>query len=129
MEFVKLNSNPKSKKRGDCVVRAILGASGYSWNGVYKDLCEIGFEMKAMPNDKCVYEEFLKKIGFIKNKQPQKPNGKKYLVGEIDLLIGKSTAVISMANHLTFCSNKTIYDTWDCRNKTIGNYWIKNKEV
>ena len=123
LSFVKVNLNPKNRKRDDCVVRAIAGASGLSWDEVYRGLCEIGGKIKAMPNEKITYEKYLSEIGFIKHPQPYKRDGTKYAVGEADKLIGLDTAVISLANHLTVAKNGVIEDLWDCRRKRIGNYW------
>lgn len=123
--FEKFNNNPKGKRHGDCVVRSISGASGKSWEEVYNSLCLIGFELKAMSNEKCVYEKYLNSLGYIKYSQPKKANNKKYCIYEIDNLIDNNTVIISLANHLTYCKDKIIFDIWDCTHKTVGNYWIK----
>ena len=36
MEFVNYNANPKNKKTGDCVIRALCTALEDSWEQVYK---------------------------------------------------------------------------------------------
>jgi hypothetical protein len=59
-------------------------------------------------------------------KQPREYDGTKYLVGEVDRLIKSTdTVIIRCAHHLTVVKNNTLYDLWDCRYKTIGNYYIK----
>lgn len=126
IDFIKNNLNPKNKKRGDCVVRAIAHATNQSWDAVFTDLCKIAFNLKAMPNDKVTCEKYLALLGFTKHKQPRKPDNTKYTVGEIDKVITKhKIAILSVAHHLTVVDYGTVYDLWDCRNKTVGNYWTR----
>lgn len=120
------NANPKKKLTvGDCVIRAITKASGEEYIKVYDSLCEIGRGLCCPPNWKDAFEEYLKNNGFVKMKQPKKPNGKKYTVTELAKEIKKGRIVVSIARHLTCIVDGTIYDTWDCSQKCVGNYWIK----
>ena len=32
--------------------------------------------------------------------------------------------IVKVANHITVVKNKELYDTWNCSNKSVGNYWI-----
>lgn len=142
VDFKNLNVNPYKRKTCDCVVRALTVAINvdceYSMNEAYKkvlmELVNISLKTGYMINDKHTFDIFLTNHGFIKYKQPRKPDNKKYLVGEIDTVlrnvlykeydIYKSVCVISCANHLTVYTN-IIMDTWDCRRKTIGNIWVR----
>lgn len=67
--------------------------------------------------------------GYVKMKQPRKEDNTKYLVGEIDKLTyhteRKHGVLILLANHWTTVIGDDLIDLWDCRMKTIGNYWIK----
>ena len=80
--MIKLNLNPKGWKTGDCVIRAIAYATQQSWDDVYKGLSDLGFKKKRMPNDKQVYEQYLKDLGWEKQKQPRKWDNTKYTVNE-----------------------------------------------
>ena len=121
--FVKHNVNPKGKKTGDCVVRAISLALDKSYYDVYDELYKLSIGLGYILNDKRVEERLLKSYGFVKHKQPIKPNGKKYLVGEIDKLCKADVIVISCAHHLTAVVKGSLFDTWDCRGKCISNYY------
>lgn len=126
IEFYKTNINHKNKKTTDCVVRALAGASGKSYQVVIKELCDIYIKTGYHICDKKCYEKWLEQNGFVKMKQPRKLDNTKYLVGEIDELIGSGdVAVISLASHLTYVEDDAVFDLWDCRKKTIGNYYIK----
>ena len=122
------NTNPNnSKTTGDCVVRAISIATGKHWEEVYTGLCNIGFKLKAMPNDDKVYEKYLEELGWEKQKQPRKEDNTKYKAKELAEMSGKGSgivAVIRVANHLSAVNNGYILDTWDCGDKTVGNFWV-----
>lgn len=125
MEFKKFNANPKGwKHEGDCVVRAIARATKEKWEDVYEDLCNIGKKKCRMPNSKKVYEDYLEKIGFTKNKMPKKVDNTKYTIKEWIDENPKFTGIISVANHLTYVEEGVLIDTWDCSRKSIGNYWV-----
>lgn len=127
--FKEVNVNPKHKKTGDCTIRAIANASGKDWKDILTMLYNLSLKNGLMVNDPKNCNSVLEKLGFVKMPQPKKPNGKKYLVGEIDKVCSKEQlkngVVISLAHHYTCCKNKSIEDLWDCRFKTIGNYWVK----
>jgi len=122
--YVYHNANPKGKKTTDCVIRALTVAIGIPYEQVLKELYETQLKTGYCLLDKHCFERVLDAHGFIKVKQPKKWDGTKYLVREIDSLTGKR-CVISMANHLTAAIDGSIHDIWDCRRKTIGNYWVK----
>ena len=120
------NVNPKNRKTGDCVVRAIAWASGTPYVEVYKDLFEISLKTGYILNEKRTYEKLLEVYGFVKYQQPRKHDNSKFAIAEIDKLISnKDVAIVSCANHLTCVLDGYLVDTWDCRHKTIGNYYLK----
>lgn len=129
-KFKNMNVNPKNKKTGDCVIRALVGASGKDYYQVSDELYELSKKTGHTMFSKQTYEKWLETNGFVKHKQPRKPDGTKYTVREIKELVGQNTnAVISMANHLSCYVDGHIEDTWDCRYKTIGNYYTRKKET
>lgn len=129
MEFKETNLNPTGKKVGDCVIRAIMKATNQTWSQVYSDLCEIGAKKFLMPNSPKVYNEYLERLSWKKQPMPKRPNGirsyKRYTVEEFANENPKKTFVISIANHLTVMSDGILYDTWNCKDKSLGNYWKK----
>ena len=137
VEFHKINVNPKNRITGDCVLRALTVAIHNpncdikeEYKNVLNELVQICLKTGYMINDKHTYEQFLTNHGFIKYKQPRKDDNTKYKIGEIHKVLDLrynvifSRCVISCAHHLTVFTN-AINDTWDCRNKTINNYWVK----
>lgn len=124
MEFKRFNKNPKEwKHEGDCVVRAISTAMNVSWDYTYMKLCYLGRKKCMMPNSKKLYEAYLKSNGWEKHKMPRHIDGKRYTVEELVNENKDKTLIISMANHLSCSMKGVLIDTWDCRNKSVGNYW------
>ena len=116
------NENPKSLvSASDCVVRAIAKATGISWDEVYQNLCLVGLRVKDMPSSKRVYRRYLNNISKME-KQPWNGN-RKYTLTEFAEEFNRGTYVVSIANHLTVIIDGFIYDTWDCSQYTVGNYW------
>lgn len=126
MEFVNYNNNPKQKRTNDCVIRALSLGLNKSWEDVYKDLTNLGIKKGLMPNDRNNWKQYLKDFGYKMEKMPKKLNGKRYTVEEFinELAYNKQTYIIKIANHLTVVKDKKLYDTWNCKNKCVGNYWI-----
>jgi len=123
MNFIKSNPHPTGKKIGDCVIRAIAIAENKKWNDVYKELCDIGFEIKDLPNTKPVYEKYLERNGWKKMPMP-KDNGRRIKLSFwADIQDGLFIA--SVVKHLTVVEDHTLLDTWNCGHKCIGNYFTK----
>ena len=127
--FKNTNVNPKGHKTGDCSTRAISTCLGIDYKQALKDQCEMACKYCYGLTNKETTTKVLEKYGWVKMKQPKKPNGKKYLVGEIDEICTKlqlqEGVLISMAHHDSVVKYGCLLDTWDCRKKTIGNYWVR----
>lgn len=124
VKFKNENVNPKGKKAADCVIRAITKVTGKDYWQVAEDLFAMQKKTGFMLNEKKCYEKVLEQYGYTKMPQPRKYDNTKYLAGEIDQLCNKN-AVIGVANHLTCYVDDCVVDIWDCRRKTIGNYWVR----
>lgn len=128
MEFVKFNQNPKQKRTTDCVIRAISFALGKTWEEVYRDLAEQGIKNGLMLNDRNNWKLYLKVLGYNMERMPKTLNNKRYTVEQFADEIARKgcTYIVKIANHITVVKDKKLYDTWNCKNKCVGNYWIIN---
>ena len=124
--FIKYNNNPKNKKTGDCVIRAISFATNDSWENTYKALAELGIKNYLILNDTNNWRKYLKLLGYEQQKMPRKADNTRYTVHEFCNQLAKKdvTYIIKVANHITVVKDKDLYDTWNCSNKSVGNYWI-----
>ena len=122
--FIFHNENPKGLlSSGDCVVRAIAKGTGKQWDEVFNELSRVGLELKDMANAKSVYNKYLQELGYPMEKQPRKSNNTKYTAAEFAKKFTKGTYIISLSNHLSLVLDGKIYDTWNCSDKSVGNYW------
>uniref|UniRef100_A0AB39C7W1 Peptidase n=1 Tax=Bacillus phage KoopaTroopa TaxID=3234046 RepID=A0AB39C7W1_9CAUD len=119
------NPNPKKIRTSDCVVRSMCKATGKDWDTVYKELFEIGFELKVMPNSDEAWKEYLKREGFIYHKLTIKKGSKRPRVAEFAQKNKTGTFVLSVAKHIVTCEDGYYYDTWDCGDYAMYGYWEK----
>lgn len=122
--FIFHNENPRGLLRAsDCVIRAIAKATNKQWEVVLTDLTEVGLKVKDVPNAKGTYNKYLEQLGYPMQKQPRKKDNTKYTAEEFAKKYNQGIYIISLANHLTVVVDGKIYDTWNCSDKSVGNYW------
>ena len=129
LEYRNINRNPKGRKTGDCVTRALCGVLGCTYEKALDLQVEYAKKYCFGITTIETVGKILKQYGYEKMKQPRKPDGKKYKVGELDTLVFDDEMTdgifVSMANHVVCVQDNAIEDIWDCRKKTISNYWVK----
>lgn len=119
------NENPRGRRTGDCVIRAIGRASGDGWDKTFDGLVEVGRRIKSELAWKDCYEKYLAEQGWIKGKQPRKEDGTKYTVAEWCRKHRRGCMVVSVSNHLTCIIDGKCNDIWNCTGKTVLNYWTR----
>jgi hypothetical protein len=119
------NENPIKKETSDCVIRALVTATGESWDSIYNELCEIGFELKTIPNTKESWEALLIRKGFVRHSISNKKGSKRPTVLSFTKAHKEGTYILQVANHLTVCKEGAFYDLWDCGDKCLYSYWSK----
>lgn len=122
------NPNPKKNETSDCVVRAICKATDKEWDMVYKELCDIGFKLKVMPNDAEAWKEYLIQDGFILHKITNKKGSKRPTVQTFAETHKTGTYVLRVANHLVTCQDGYFYDLDDFGNSSLYGFWEKPVE-
>lgn len=126
-----VNVNPKARKTGDCSTRALVGVLNIEYEEALDLQCEVAKKYCYGITNKETVEKVLEKFGYVKMKQPRKANGKKYTVAELDeILTNKQLqegVFVTVANHHTCIVKGEVQDIWDCRRKTVGNYYVLGK--
>lgn len=129
LEYREKNVNPKNRRTGDCSTRALVGTLCITYEEALKLQMKWSLKTYYDPTSKQVMEKVLQEFGYVKMKQPKKPNGKKYTVAELDEIIPASVrnkgVLVTVANHHTCIIGMCVQDIWDCRYKSVGNYYIK----
>ena len=139
--FKFFNANPKDKRSGDCVLRAISTATGKTWDEVLDDLVIYSHKYKEMLDDPKCYAKYLENLGFIKMSQPRKGDNTKYTGSEFCKLCSVNCTngeliIAHIGGHHVVAIMPTregdgindrykVLDIWDSTGGTIGNYWIK----
>lgn len=130
--FTFYNANPKARLTTDCVIRAISTALEIPYINVLRDLLSLQIYTGYDIADTRLYDQYLKKQGWIKMPQPKKDDKKKYTGVEWCKFLqywnndryNKMIAHIGNG-HIVAIKDGKIFDTWDSSEGCIGNYWIK----
>lgn len=129
INYVMRNVNPKDRKTGDCCVRAICGTLGITYEEAIDKCAYYAKKLCYGITDKQIVEAVLKEYGYIKMKQPRKPDGTKYKVRELDEILTKQQlnegVLVTIANHHTCIKYNNICDIWDCGHKSVLNYYVR----
>ena len=124
--YIKENLNPKGNFTSDYEIRAIVKATGKSWEDVFKGLYEIAYRKRAMLTDKDVWVEYLKGLGFVYRKLPKVvAGGSRPKVSSFSKSLGKGTYILVIANQITVVIDEIYYEIWDCGEKAVYGYWEK----
>lgn len=123
--FEHYNANPKGKRTGDCVTRAICAALEQSYEQTVKELIELWLETGYEMTDTKCFGKYLESKGWIKHKQPRKENGGKF-TGKEFVKTFNGICVANIGGHHTVCiKNGKVLDIWDSTDGCIGNYWTR----
>ena len=129
------NENPRNKITGDCVVRAIATATGFTYESVVMDLAELQAKTGYSGVTPDGYGRYLEQLGWIKHKQPRKWDNTKYTGEEFCKELLRYDSEIDSGNnmhrlianigggHVVAIIEGQVYDTWDSTDGCIGNYW------
>lgn len=128
IDYTYKNVNPKHKTC-DCSTRALVSTLDIPYDEALKLQTAESLKCYYAPQSKQLMERLLKKFGYVKMKQPRKNDKTKYKVYEMDEILTnkqmRAGVLITVAGHYTCIKNGTVIDIWDCRDKTVGNYYVK----
>jgi len=129
LNFEKTNVNPKNRRTGDCSTRALVSCLDLEYDKV--------LDLQLAEVKKCYYdftsrrvvEDVLKKFGYVKMKQPKKPDNTKYMVKEMDKVLSahylQSGVIVNVAHHYVTLKDSNYIDIWDSGSRCVGNYFVK----
>lgn len=122
------NANPRNRITGDCAFRAIATALEQDYNQTVMEMAECMCKTGYALNDAKGEDAYLKTKGFIKMKQPRKPDGTKYTAKEFCKLIAKKderyVAHVG-GHHVIAIVDCKVWDIWNSTGGSVGNYWKK----
>ena len=131
------NVNPKNRFTTDCVIRAIATALEQDYNQTVMELAQMQCETGYDDGDNKLYGKYLERKGWAKYEQPRKWDNTKYTAKEWCVYVRESinwspkgeqskriVAHIGGNQRAAILDGK-VWDTWDCTDGCIGNYWVK----
>ena len=122
--FIFDNANPKGRLTSDCYVRALTIGLGKDYAEVLGFFVGTSLKYGYSVGSKQTIEKVLQHFGYKKQKQPKHSNNTKYTGKEFCSEFNTGAYICNIGgHHITVIVDGKIHDTWDCSNKTIGNYW------
>lgn len=122
--FVNLNLNPKHRRVGDCVVRALSKALDQSWDKTYCGLCLQGFIDKDMPDGNEVFGHYLERKGFTRSRIPES-YAADYDVDDFARENPRGTFILAIDGHVVCVQDGEIFDSWFSGEEHPAFVWYK----
>lgn len=126
MGYVSFNKNPRHKRVGDCVIRAIATALDQSWEETYMGICLKGLELADMPSANSVWGAYLRDHGFSRHLTPEDYQDGVYTVEDFARDHQQGTYILAIDGHVVAVIDGKIVDSWDSREEVPVYYWSKN---
>lgn len=128
MNYEYFNPNPKQKLVGDCVIRSIAKATDKTWEDVYLDIMQKGFEMKDMPSSNAVWGAYLYDNGFRRSIIPNTcPDC--YTIKDFCMDNPVGIYILATGTHTVAAVYGTYFDTWDSGEEIPVFFWRKEADL
>ena len=125
MSYIFYNPNPLGKlTSGDCTVRAISKAMGWSWDKTYAALAVYGMKLCEMPSANQVWGAFLSENGFQEYLLTRSCK-KCYSVYDFCRDFPKGIYILGTDNHAVAVINGNHYDSFDSGDMNPTYYFKK----
>jgi hypothetical protein len=122
--FPKKQRTKKNVQTGDCVIRAIVHATGMDYGTVWNALLDLAKESNFLPNYEENYGQYLESIGWVKRKPKRNFYNKTYEVRHFPSK-PRGKYVILTTGHLTAIVNGKHMDSWNCGRSRANSYYEK----
>lgn len=120
------NQNPKGKRVGDCVVRAVSRDTGKTWEETFAGICAAGYELCDMPSANQVWGAYLRRQGFRRHMLPDTcPDC--YTVEAFCRDHPSGVYVLAISGHVVCAVDGDWWDSWDSGQETPVYYWQKEE--
>lgn len=125
--FINHNANPKKKRVGDCVVRAISTVMDREWVDVYAEITLQGLSMYDMPSSNAVWGAYLLRNGFKRRIIPDNcPDC--YSVRDFCNDYPQGKYILCTGEHAIAAISGDYIDTWDSGDETVVYYFVKEEK-
>lgn len=110
------NANTKKRIVNDCVIRSISVAEHLSWDEAYCKLSRLAQKEGTLLDDMSFVEKYL-------NKKYKRVCYKSKTLYDFMSEHPHGRYLVTMNGHITAVIDGTLYDTFDCRKRTIWCAW------
>ena len=119
-EWLYYNPNPRKRRTGDCVIRAVCAATGKSWDEVFWGAAFAAFGLDDMPSSNIAWRLYLRSLGYKRREVTEE-----YTVGEFADDHPHGVYVLGTGSHAVTARDGRIYDTFDSRPEPVLFYYYK----
>lgn len=120
--WIRVNPNPRGRRVGDCVIRAIAIATGMPWGRVYAALCRVGWDESDMPSSNRVWGLYLYRLGFkpfiLPAACPQCVTVRAFC-----RMFPRGSFIIGTGSHAVAVIDGDYYDSWDSGDQVPAYYF------
>lgn len=125
--FAEYNPNPRNKRVGDCVVRALSKVLNKTWQEVYIDLAVEGYKAADMPSANHVWGAYLEKQGYEKKILSDRcPDC--YTVADFCNEHKTGYYVLATGSHVVAVIDGFYFDAWDSGEEVPTFYYERKQE-
>lgn len=110
---------------GDCGIRAVSKALDCSWEEALTTLYLNALKIKEAPGSCDNITETLKFFDFKWVPITPKRGEKRQTVTEFAKTHNTGTYILRVSGHLVCAKDGKYHDIWDCGNKSLYGYWVK----
>ena len=122
----------KRKLSQDCVIRAIMVATGKDWVTIFRELAPICEKLLDVPNSDAVYKKYFKKNGWepgvVEKYEDDYGDMRLPTIEEFAKTHKNGTYIITINGHMVCIKDGDWYDKWDCRHYKVRKYWTVTTE-
>jgi len=120
--YPKKQRTKKNMNTDDCVIRAIVHATGIDYITVFNALLDLAKESTFLPSYEVNYGKYLESIGWVKRKPMRNGLGKTYEVRNFPAK-PRGKYIILTTSHLTAIVNGKHMDSWNCGRWRANSYY------
>ena len=120
------NPNPRGKRVGDCVIRALSAATDKSWEEIYVELCLLGYIMGDLPSSNRVWDNYLKTQGFSRHIVSAECL-ECYTIQDFCNEYPYGTYVVGTGSHAAAIKDGVLLDSWDSSDETPIYFYRKEE--
>ncbi len=119
--WIEYNPNPKSRRVGDCAIRACCKATGRTWDEVFDALTQIAFDTADGCNSSnAVWGEYLRQNGFERHELDYPADVYKFCCN-----FPHGTYILGLDGHVVTVVDGKYWDSWDSGEKNVIHYWAR----